>query len=64
MQDGFIGKIQQTVNSKYGKDLMVIHGATIQWRTEGGGGWDVQTPLPKFQSFDKAEPNSRWKIHP
>jgi hypothetical protein len=22
----------------------------------GGGGWGVQTPLSKFQTFDKAEP--------
>jgi hypothetical protein len=30
-----------------------------QWRTEGEGGWGVQTPHPpKFWSFYKAEPNS------
>ena len=27
----------------------------------GGGGWDVQTPPPKFRSFEKAEPNSQFR---
>jgi hypothetical protein len=31
----------------------------LQWRTEGSLG--VQTPLPKFRSFDKTEPNSLFR---
>jgi hypothetical protein len=30
-----------------------------QWRAEGV--WGVQTPLPKFRSFDKAKPNSQFR---
>ena len=32
----------------------------VQWRTEGGV-WGVQTPPPKFRSFDKDEPNSQFR---
>jgi hypothetical protein len=30
-----------------------------QWRTEGG--WGVVTPIQKFRSFDKAEPNFQFR---
>jgi hypothetical protein len=37
-----------------------VEPVTAQWRTEGGLG--VQPPPPpKFQSFDKAEPNSQLR---
>jgi hypothetical protein len=33
-------------------------GSAVQWRTEGGV---VNPPPPKFRSFDKAEPNSKFR---
>jgi hypothetical protein len=33
--------------------------SATQWRTEGGLG--CSNPLPKFLSFDKAQPNSQFR---
>ena len=38
-----------------------LHKTSSQWRPEGGGVWGVQTPPPKFRSFDKAEPNFQFR---
>jgi hypothetical protein len=44
--------------------LKVEKPADGQWRIEGGEVWWVQNsppPPPKFQSFDKPEPNSQFR---
>jgi hypothetical protein len=39
-------------------ELNQIYIGAAQWRTEGGGLVGFK-PLPKFRSFDKAEPNAQ-----
>ena len=49
-------------NTKYALQFNRLHKTSSQWRPEGGGGvWGVQTPPPKFRSFDKAEPNFQFR---
>jgi hypothetical protein len=43
-----------------GEDSHGDHGPAVAYRG-GRGGLGISNPLPKFRSFDKAEPNSQFR---
>jgi hypothetical protein len=54
--------LRRSLVNRYSEALRsFVISVTVHWRTPRGGGCSNFPPPPKFQSFDKAEPNSQFR---